>query len=251
MSTLSPGTVSHPFFESWDSCSRYDASNCGHTFGEPGQAGQIRVQSGPRIADTRNMIVKSFLTSFVDADALLMIDSDMAFESDALCKMLGWMYDGKATARTDKPAHPILGGLCFAGGKGHIYPTVYRALDFEETGHRFERWHDYPKDSLVQSAATGAAFLLVHRSVFEKMLADYSTLPGGEHNAHPWFNEGGMDGGKAIGEDIAFCIKAQASGFPIHIHTGIKTAHYKAVALDEEYYDALRNGTMAGLEVTP
>lgn len=193
------------------------------------EGGFITISSGPRVAESRNMIVDRFAEAHPSAEWLLMIDSDMTFDPD-LCERL--------VREADPDERPIMGGLCFAGGKSHrTYPTIYRELGVHEGWIDIERVYDYPKDSLLKVSATGGACLLVHRRVLGAMKKAFGTLPNGQPNQYPWFSEGlvGPEG-QPLGEDIAFCRRATVLGIPIHVHTGIKTGHMKSFEITEERY---------------
>jgi hypothetical protein len=82
--------------------------------------------------------------------------------------------------------------------------------------------------------ATGAAFLLIHRSVLTKMGEIYRESP------YPWFLEGSVYKGTKFGEDWAFCMRAIEAGFKIHVHTGVKIGHVKPQVLDEDAWLAFK-----------
>jgi hypothetical protein len=184
----------------------------------------ISIQSGPRIAEARSQIVDAFAKTH--CDWLLMVDADMVWQEDALDELL---------KVADVDESPIVGGLCFGGRAGNrIFPTIYTLID-EGGMIGTEMVEDYPEDSLVTCSATGAAFLLVHKRVFVEMKQAFGKLPNGRENPYPWFVEA-ANGGRPFGEDIAFCMKAQALGIPVKVHTGVKIGHIKTIELTEERY---------------
>lgn len=193
--------------------------------------GYINLQSGPRIAEARSLIVENFLNSpqYAAADWLWMVDSDMVFEADTLERLI---------EAADPVDRPLMGALCFAGYSPEtMYPTIYSMVPENETW-ALEKVHEYPRDALLKVGATGAAMLLAHRSVLLRMYQAFHTLPNGKINSYPWFVEGHVDHeGRQLGEDIAFCIRAQGLGIPVHIHTGIKIGHRKNIILDERVYE--------------
>ena len=67
----------------------------------------------------------------------------------------------------------------------------------------------------MQVAATGAAFLLIHRSVL-KAMSDRSF-----NEAFPFFQET-QNGPDPVGEDLTFCLRLASLGIPVHVHTGVK-----------------------------
>lgn len=239
LATLSPGTMSSLCAESIAATLLHDGAQPQSRFCAP-HGGTIMVVSGPRVAETRSKIVDNFLThdQFERASWLLMVDSDMVFRPDDVDALF---------AVADPKERPIVGGLCFAGlSPDQMYPTVY-GYDRDDTGQLdVNRILDYPRDQLVKVGATGGAFLLVHRHVFEAMAQPapkgFGTNPDGTANVYPWFAEGHVDKhGRPFGEDIAFCIRAGALGIPVHVHTGVKIGHHKAITLTEDVYDRSRS----------
>lgn len=195
----------------------------------------IQVQSSPRVSEGRSQVVDGFLHQTND-DWLFMVDADMSWEWEAfdlLCR------------HADQEQVPIIGGLCFGGGRswegGHpkIFPTIYKFVKQDDSSPGIEVVDDYPRDELIPVGATGAAFLMVHRSVFCKMKVVLAKTPDGHPNPFPWFAEV-INRGRPVGEDITFCMRAQACGFPIHVHTGARVGHRKSMTMTEDTYDMVR-----------
>jgi len=185
----------------------------------------IAVGSGPRIAEARNQVVSQFLAQ--KAEWLLMIDTDMTFSNDMLDKIMD---------AADAEEFPIVGGLCFGGGRsGIMFPTLYRLRKVENVNESpVQVIEDYPDDAMCEVDATGAAFLLIHRGVLEKMGEVYKDSP------YPWFLEGAVYKGTKFGEDWAFCMRAKEAGYKIHVHTGVKIGHVKPMVLDEDAWFAFK-----------
>lgn len=246
VATLAATDVPIHFLSSWGDLLLHDGLNGRHMSGETG-GGTIKLTSGPRIAEARSQIVDTFFSDplFERASWLLMIDSDMTFEPTLIDDMLA----------VADPAHvPVLGGLCFSGGRNHDpYPTIYREVAGTEGDTTFvgvEPIRDYPPDTLCKVGATGAACLLVHRQVFVAMShpwpKGFGTKADGSKNPYPWFIEGlTTPDGEPIGEDVAFCRRVRQLGIPIHVHTGIRLGHVKHFVLDEAYYQAARAARQA------
>src|SRR5438128_839747 len=78
--------------------------------------GWIGLTSGPRIASARNLVVRTFLNHDDAPDWLVMVDSDMVFKPDAPRRLIERSIELKAEEGFD--LHPVVGGLCFAGGRG-------------------------------------------------------------------------------------------------------------------------------------
>jgi len=185
------------------------------------------------LIEARNQAVREFLDEYPGADWLFWLDCDMGFEADALELLLG---------AADPVERPIVGGLCFAqredepdgmgGWRTQATPTIYDWVTVGDQSGYAVRW-DYPLDTVTQCAATGSACILIHRSVLEKMReaftagairpAWYDRLPNPSTN-------------QLLSEDLSFCARAGALGFPVFVHTGVKTSHFKNLWLCEQDY---------------
>lgn len=187
--------------------------------------------SSANVSSARNAVTARFLdtrtpTGQTVGDWLLWVDSDMQWEPDAIDKLM---------EVADPKARPIVGGLCFGMTLDRLVPTIYqfvRTPEGEITTFRVER---YDVDSVVQCAATGAAFLLIHRGVLEKMRAAKF------NEAFPFFQEV-QSGPRPVGEDIAFCLRAGQLGYPIHVDTRAKIGHHKSALLTEDKFLAQLEG---------
>lgn len=179
--------------------------------------GWLPIPTGPNLATARNRQARTFLGT--DSEWLWIVDSDMAFQENTL--------DLLVEAANPQWA-PIVGALCFGqksvDGTLVFYPTLYQVDD--DGAYRVD---DYPADQMFQVSATGTACLLIHRSVLEKMQANYP-------EPFPWFAEEINEWGGLNSEDVTFCLRAGELGFPVHVHTGIKTGHSKRFLLTEDLY---------------
>lgn len=188
--------------------------------------GFISQLSSPRIASARNKIVRLFLNTpdLLNADWLLMLDTDMVFQDDLLDRLL---------EVADPEHYPIVGGLAIATNGEKLYPTLKRLNSPEEyavANEPFSVIADYPEDSLVEVDATGAACLLMHKSALLKMAAKYP-------EPAPWFAET-IYKGYEFGEDITFCLRAASCDIPVYVHTGVKLGHIKPQIITEETWRA-------------
>ncbi|MBU1767873.1 MAG: glycosyltransferase [Candidatus Omnitrophica bacterium] len=174
---------------------------------------------------------------------LLWIDDDMVYPPDALEKLL---------------AHdlPFVGGLCH--DRRHPFkPVLARTLDgatWGVDGDSYGWLYDYPKKQLVPVDATGGAFLLVRREVFEKIRDDEcreglkaglalrgETLNDEQFEARLHAQKatyGGWwasDDRRGLSEDIAFCARARKAGFPISVDTSLDIGHMGEVVINEDF----------------
>ncbi|MER7169149.1 hypothetical protein ABT336_24195 [Micromonospora sp. NPDC000207] len=201
-----PGQVDAQFMDCMLRMLDHDRSRHGRVAGYAGMHCSANVSSG------RNRLAAWFLDE-TPADWLLMVDTDMVWQPDDLDRLL---------ANADPVRAPIVGGLCFARDyeSGLIWPTLFHPepVDGSTVFLRLDRW---PGNTLFEVGGTGAAFLLVHRAVLEKVRA------GGFSRAFPWFQETENPVGR-VSEDLTFCARARAVGAPVHVHTGVEVGHRKS-----------------------
>ena len=186
--------------------------------------------SGVHIPDARCDVVREFLSDPGQPEWLWMVDTDASYAEDTLMRLLEAAHP---------KTRPIVGALAFGVAPTHEHLNESQAVGlyglptltvFDDDNEPRRLW-DYPPDRLVQVHLTGCHCLLIHRSVLEHK---------GWQDGHPlpWFRTAVM-GERKVSEDGFFCLKAGSLGFPIFVHTGIKTGHVKTFVADEEWY--LRN----------
>lgn len=182
--------------------------------------------AGANITTARNRQVRWFLDE-TRADWLWIVDSDMAFDADTLDRLCESAHDMQ---------RPIVGGLCFAlltdltSGLEYPAPTLF--LVTETPGEMFRCW-DWPP-GLCEVDATGAACLLVHRTVCEAMRAKHD-------EPWPWFREQAVEG-RPMSEDITFCLRARSLGYPVYVDTSVEIDHMKLLPVNAGLYRAWRHG---------
>jgi hypothetical protein len=190
----------------------------------------VRCGSGGLIA-ARNDAATAFLT-MEDAEWLWWVDTDMGFAPDALDRLL---------EVADPAERPIVGGLCFAqmerevdgmgGYRTEIVPALYRWHEISDGRAGFVSWGNYPRDTVVDVAGTGSAFVLIHRSVFERIAAD------DRFQAGHWYDRMlNPLTGQLLGEDLSFCARARMVDLPIYVHTGVLTTHRKPRWVGQDDY---------------
>jgi glycosyltransferase involved in cell wall biosynthesis len=185
----------------------------------------IRCYGADGIAGARNKAVEQFLAE-KDADWLFWIDTDMGFAPETVDRLL---------EVADPVERPIVGALAFAqkqnapdgmgGWETSLVPTVYDWVNLgEESG--FLSRSTYPVNKVVRCAGTGSACVLIHRSALEKIGAKFGS----------WYERvpNPTAGGRLMGEDLSFCMRAGAVGLPVFVHTGVRTTHFKPSWLSEQ-----------------
>ena len=211
---IHPGQVSSYFTESMIATLFYD--RMGRR--PPRIANIYQEWSSANVSASRNIVTQRFLDKN-DADWLLWIDADMQWSPLDVDVLLD-AADPKTT--------PVIGGLCFGMSNGKPFPTIYHfaEIDGRLTTIRLPR---YEPDTIMQVAATGAAFLLIHRSVL-KAMSDRSF-----NEAFPFFQET-QNGPDPVGEDLTFCLRLASLGVPVHVHTGVKIGHHKSHVITEDMF---------------
>lgn len=193
--------------------------------------GPMPFPAGPmNLPDVRNKFCRTALDT-VAADWLLFIDADAGFPVDLVYQLL---------EAADPVERPIVGALAFmvtkrdaddmGGWQWTPAPTMYKwGNDKGEPG--FYVMYDYPANTLVRVAATGCHALLIHRSVLEKIRAEHGDK---------WFDRVMLDPEQGLlGEDFSFCARAANAGFPMFVHTGVKTTHQQTIWLNEDVYQGM------------
>lgn len=212
--------VTYSFHDSLINLLMLDVANHGRILN--GGYVAVRCARSSDLVDARNQAIEGFLAR--DADWLFFVDTDMGFTPDTVERLL---------AVADKTDRPIVGGLCFAqrettpdGMSGYRTTPRFTILDWVDTddGPRFMGRANYPVNAVVQCAATGAACILIHRTVLQRMRDEMGPT---------WYNRIPGTDGKLLGEDISFCVRAGILDVPVHVHTGVKTTHLKNVWLQE------------------
>lgn len=197
------------------------------------RGGYIAMKHGTDgMADARNKAVKLFLKDDL-ADWLFWVDTDMGFAADTVDRLL---------AAADPAERPIVGGLAFTwredsndgmgGWRTSPAPTIFDWLKLDDGQMGFVVRFNYPPGLLIRCAGTGSACILIHRSVFERVKAEY-----GEH----WYDRiPNTTTGQLVSEDLSLCLRAGALGIPVHVDASVKTTHQKTIWVGEDDYMAAR-----------
>lgn len=168
------------------------------------------VISGANISKARNELVTWMLTE-TEAEWGWFIDTDMVLDPNTLPKLL---------CAAAVSGAKVIGALCVMidDTDGPI-PTIYQLGNFG-AGEVTRVVFDYPDNTVTQVAATGAACLLIHRSVLEDM------RDRNPDNPFPWFKEEVLNG-NWISEDLHFCLAANSLGHPVFVDCTTHVGHAK------------------------
>ncbi len=221
---IHPGEICTAFQVSLDESYGFDSTSAQQLHYPP-----LRNQCGVDLGKGRNEVVSVFLSQ-TDAAWLMFVDSDMGWEPDAIERL---------RASADPVERPVVGGLCFGHKRAALSPqrawrhnlhtTMYKWVARpDEVG--FQSMCDWPRGEMVRVGATGAAFLLIHRSVLVA-IADKLGETWFDNFTHP-------TGPKTFGEDMSFCLRVAAVDVPIFVNTDVQTSHEKRVCLDLWAFDS-------------
>jgi glycosyl transferase family 2 len=225
-----PMTVHGQFMENLINLVYYDLENIRRLGAARG--GIERSISSANIAHARNEVCRRFL-ELSTAPWLLMLDTDMTFAPDLIERLLEHADEDKA---------PIVGGLCFTVEEnGQLLPTLYDIAGTEERPE-FVHYAEFEPEAMFEVAATGAACLLIHRTVLESVRNHRDPKHPerrGFSEAFPWFQETDFYGMR-MSEDTTFCLRAAAAGHRIHVNTAVKLGHIKNFEATFERFAAQR-----------
>lgn len=164
---------------------------------------------GSQLVQQRNDLVARFLTQ--DHEWALLIDDDMVFEPDLLARLA-------SHASVERPIVAAL-TVAFDHANRRLIPTLYAKGENGVVAH-VVAWEP---NTVVEVERTGAACVLIHRSVFEKV------RDAGFSVERPWFDLGDSGTFGGSGEDIEFFRRVRELGIPILVDTSTHVDHLKTV----------------------
>ncbi len=179
---------------------------------------------GNQIARQRQSLIE-FWYDKTDYEWILWVDSDVVISPQTF-KLL---WDNR-----DAVERPLVTGVYFTTDNPEEplmipMPTIFNFTNRGDGTFGLSRIHPMPKDKLIKVDAAGFGFLLMHRSVVEKVRP---VSPEGQ-----MFMEMGR-GTKFIGEDIFFFALCDKAEVPVYCHTAATAPHMKRFSFDEHYYNA-------------
>ena len=178
---------------------------------------------GNQIARQRDKVINYWYDNN-KSDWLLWVDSDVVISPDTF-KLL---WDNK-----DVEKRPMVTGVYFTTDQPEetLMTPMPTLFDFVVTDNQIgvKRIHPMPKNQLMQVGAAGMGFVLMHRSVIDRIRA---VVPEG-----PLFSDIGH-GKNFLGEDIYFFALCDKADVPLFAHTGATVPHMKRFSFDINYYNA-------------
>lgn len=204
--------------------------------GKERRMGEYYFGTGPYIHDNRARIARYFLEC-TGKQWLWMLDNDIKFPPDALYQLLDAAeeHDCKILGAAYWNQYP--GTNCYLSWLQFTPKGIYAVENLPE---------DSSKPMPV--TAVGMGCTLIHRSVFEAVVADYPNDPWDTFAADllVQFEDGGfligrvpddfdqevierrkVAGTQRMGEDVTFCIRAQKAGFQTYGLPSLTVDHYK------------------------
>lgn len=182
---------------------------------------------GNQIARQREHVIRYWYEQN-KSEWLLWVDSDVVLSVDKFLRL--WN-------KKDKDKHPIITGVYFTSKNPEEplmvpEPTVFQFVDTGEV-IAIKPVHPLPKDSFIKVDAAGMGFVLMHRSVVDKII---EAVPDAA-----MFMEAGTEK-TFIGEDIYFFALCGKAGVEVWCDTGATVPHIKRFSFDEHYYNAFFGG---------
>jgi GT2 family glycosyltransferase len=182
----------------------------------------VSVASGPYLSANRNNMVTQFLAT--DSDWLLALDSDLCITLESFDSLI---------KKADKDKYPIIGGKYFIPfNNGSDLVLAAQAWHPSMNGGG-EFIHEYKEDEILEDLhSIGAGYMLIHRSVFEKIAKAYP------ENPVPWFQDEWRSQvyNSWISDDIFFFERVHKVGFKVALDTKATSTHLKYFKVDESTY---------------
>ena len=192
----------------------------------------VNMEASPRIAEARTKMVEVFLADDRN-EWLFMVDADMSWEPLAFNLIVVAAHEQRV---------PIIGGLCFAGGRSRGEDGVPRSIppctatcNPRASPSGSSRSTSTPPTGWSRSGRPERRSCWCTDSCSRPSRRSSPTAPTGTRTP----TRGSLETvtrGRAVGEDITFCMRASACGFPVHVHTGAKVAHRKHIDLTEDLW---------------
>jgi len=179
---------------------------------------------GNQIARQREHVIRYWYEQN-KSEWLLWVDSDIVLSPEKFLKL----WDKK-----DKDKHPIVTGVYFTTKNPEEplmvpLPTIFNFAEQEDGSVNIKAIHPMPKDEFMRVDAAGMGFVLMHRSVVDKIV---EAVPDAA-----MFLEAGSEK-TFIGEDIYFFALCGKAGVEVWCDTSATVQHIKRFSFDEHYYNA-------------
>ena len=166
------------------------------------------------IYDARNMLADQAING--GFDRTLWFDSDMTFAPDIMERLSKRLDEG----------NDVASALYFTRRLPYS-PVIFKDCKvFEKDGTQGSAivWYDdYPKDSVIEIEACGFGGVMISTDLLKRMKERFGSL-----FSHLY----------ALGEDLSFCIRANAISAKMICDTSVKMGHIGYHTITEDNYDA-------------
>lgn len=213
LGNINPGKVSDGFWMSEKLFTAYDSNNrrvLGHAIPYRG-SGLVDIY--------RNFVVDIFLQ--LGDEYLFFVDSDITLEVDTCYRLLDLCNEST----------PVVTGVYpTIGPKGKIIPTLYTLGHNDKGEYTMLPWEGtLGEPPLMEVDGCGAGCLMIHRSILEKMQANYPPNKA-------WFDNL-IYNDVPYGEDLTFCMRVKEMGYKVYCAPDVWVRHEKSInlSLPEEY----------------
>lgn len=182
---------------------------------------------GNQIARQREYVIRYWYDKNT-SDWLLWVDSDVVISPEKFLRL--W-------EKKDAEKRPIVTGVYFTTTNPEEplmvpLPTVFQFA--EKNGVMgILPIHPLPKDKFIKVGAAGMGFVLMHRSVVDRIVQNVPDVA--------MFLEVGSEK-TFVGEDIYFFALCEKAGIEVWCDTGATVPHMKRFSFDEHYYNAMTKG---------
>ena len=172
----------------------------------------------------RNEIAAKAITDQVGYDAVMWIDSDIQFESDAIIKLVDDMF-GPPAKRKAKPIIDYVAGMFFKRS-WPTSPVIYKDIDYvadTQNAHcKLTPYDNYPINDVFECAGTGFGFVLTSTALLKRVWEAYG----------PPFDPMLM-----LGEDLSFCQRCKELGEQMYCDSRVMVGHVGNMVYNEDMYN--------------
>lgn len=174
----------------------------------------IAFQMGSLIYMARNELAMKAI--HMGADYILWLDSDMVFEPDLMTRLFESLKANDAD---------FVSGLYFKRFPPYE-PVVYSKFDIVDDEIIAEKMTEVPK-TVTEVGGVGFGCVLMSTALALAVYNEYNTMFAPIGN---------------VGEDIAFCYRAQTLGYKVLLDPSIRCGHVGHYVITEDLFNAFRKG---------
>jgi len=209
------GTISIPVRDTVNAATATALTHTDWTWIPPGRYVNRNIIQGNILPLQRNGAVQRMI-----GDWLMFIDDDMVWYPKDI---------GRLVAARDEVDADIMGALCFRRSAPY-QPTLF--MRENPTSGAYNYLEDWTED-IVEVDATGMAFVLIHKRVFEMIIGSPMPPYGVRIGMNPteFFRWTGV-----FGEDLQFCQDAKAVGARIFVDTRIEIGHVSEIEVRRRHF---------------